>query len=178
MTRGTWVAMIWLRHTYSREELADFIERRSDRLTPRDLAYWSLICGVRRSIPRGVVGPSGPARDRRHHARPTHRARDARGRRRSSTYPPEGLRSRLGCAIENHTTGSFHNTRRSNPTCRCARGSPSSTRESWDARTARFTSRSMACPPVGFAIDTRRSQRPNGSPECRSRSSHSTTRCA
>ena len=57
MTRGTWAAMTWLRRTYSREELADFIERRSDRLTPRDLAYWSLICGVRLSIPRGGGRP-------------------------------------------------------------------------------------------------------------------------
>jgi hypothetical protein len=58
MTRGTWQAMLWLRRTYPLEELASFLERRGDRLPPRDLAYWSLLCGVRRPIPRGGGRPS------------------------------------------------------------------------------------------------------------------------
>ena len=46
MSRGTWDAMRWLRTMYSREQLADFLRRRGDRLTPRDRAYWSLIAGI------------------------------------------------------------------------------------------------------------------------------------
>jgi hypothetical protein len=46
MTRGTWAAMCWLRAQYGREELADFIRRRGERLAPRDRAYWALIAGV------------------------------------------------------------------------------------------------------------------------------------
>jgi hypothetical protein len=46
MSRGTWEAMRWLKSTYSREQLADFLLRSGDRLTPRDRAYWSLIAGI------------------------------------------------------------------------------------------------------------------------------------
>lgn len=46
MSRGTWEAMRWLRAAYSREQLADFVQRKGDRLTPRDRAYWSLVAGI------------------------------------------------------------------------------------------------------------------------------------
>jgi len=57
MTRGTWDAMRWLRQTVPSSDIADFLDRRGDRLTPRDLAYWSLMCGVRRPIPPGGGRP-------------------------------------------------------------------------------------------------------------------------
>jgi hypothetical protein len=46
MTRGGWDAMRWLKRTYSREQLADFIQRKGRRLAPRDEAYWALIAGI------------------------------------------------------------------------------------------------------------------------------------
>jgi hypothetical protein len=46
MTRGGWDAMCWLRATFDRSTLADFIRRKGTRLPPRDLAYWALIAGV------------------------------------------------------------------------------------------------------------------------------------
>jgi hypothetical protein len=46
MSRGTLAAMHWLRATYSREALADFLKRKGDRLAPRDRAYWRLIAGL------------------------------------------------------------------------------------------------------------------------------------
>ena len=48
MGRGTWQAMRWLRHAYSREQIADFVRRKGERLTPRDEAYWALVSGVER----------------------------------------------------------------------------------------------------------------------------------
>ena len=47
MLRGGWEAMRWLRATYARAALADFIERKGRRrLSPRELAYWCLIAGL------------------------------------------------------------------------------------------------------------------------------------
>jgi hypothetical protein len=47
MSRGSWEAMSWLRARYPLEVLAEFVRRRGcDRLSPRDRAYWSLICDV------------------------------------------------------------------------------------------------------------------------------------
>lgn len=47
MSRGTWEAMRWLRATYTEAELADFVRKEGlRRLTPRDRAYWALVCGV------------------------------------------------------------------------------------------------------------------------------------
>lgn len=47
MSRGGWAAMQWLRATYSRDELASFLERKGNhRLAPRELSYWSLIAGI------------------------------------------------------------------------------------------------------------------------------------
>lgn len=46
MSRGGWEAMRWLRATYSRDTIADFLSRKGGRLTARDRAYWSLIAGV------------------------------------------------------------------------------------------------------------------------------------
>jgi hypothetical protein len=48
MSRGTWEAMRWLRATYSSEEIRDFVQRRGDRLSPRDRAYWSVVAGLPR----------------------------------------------------------------------------------------------------------------------------------
>lgn len=58
MSRGTWEAMRWLKTTYSRELLGDFLQRRGDRLTPRDRAYWSLISGVSAPQAPGAGRPS------------------------------------------------------------------------------------------------------------------------
>jgi hypothetical protein len=45
MTRGTWEAMKWLLRRYSRADLAAFVRDYGRRvLTPRDLAYWALVC--------------------------------------------------------------------------------------------------------------------------------------
>lgn len=46
MSRGSWAAMQWLRSTYTREQIADFVRRKGRRLTPRDEAYWALVAGV------------------------------------------------------------------------------------------------------------------------------------
>jgi hypothetical protein len=46
MSRGGWEAMRWLRATYDREAIADFLRRRGEKLNARDRAYWSLIAGV------------------------------------------------------------------------------------------------------------------------------------
>lgn len=46
MARGGWSAMKWLRRTYSRDELADFVRRKGHQLAPRELAYWALIACV------------------------------------------------------------------------------------------------------------------------------------
>jgi hypothetical protein len=45
MVRGGWDVMRWLRTTYSREDIADFLTRKGHRLAPRELAYWTLIAG-------------------------------------------------------------------------------------------------------------------------------------
>jgi hypothetical protein len=47
MSRGTWEAMKWLRATYPQVELAEFVRTQGARkLSPRDRAYWGLVCGV------------------------------------------------------------------------------------------------------------------------------------
>jgi hypothetical protein len=47
MSRGSWEAMCWLRQRYPVEALAAFVSRDGrSKLSPRDLAYWSLVCGV------------------------------------------------------------------------------------------------------------------------------------
>ncbi len=47
MARGTWDAMCWLRKRFAREDLAAFVKTRGARvLSPRDLAYWALVCDV------------------------------------------------------------------------------------------------------------------------------------
>jgi hypothetical protein len=43
MLRGDWGAMVWLRRTFPREVLADFLQRKADRLPARERAYWHLI---------------------------------------------------------------------------------------------------------------------------------------
>ncbi len=63
MTRGGRLAMSWLRQTYSRETLRDFILRRGTRLPPRELAYWALIAGVETGVPQGGGRPSWAGRD-------------------------------------------------------------------------------------------------------------------
>jgi hypothetical protein len=59
MSRGTWEAMRWLKSMYSREQLADFLLRSGDRLTPRDRAYWSLIAGISGAQCAGCERPAG-----------------------------------------------------------------------------------------------------------------------
>jgi hypothetical protein len=47
MTRGTWTAMRWLRSRYSDLALRSFVESRgAEVLSPRDCAYWSVVCGL------------------------------------------------------------------------------------------------------------------------------------
>lgn len=47
MERGNWEAMRWLLETYSKKQLAAFLEKRGRRiLPPRELNYWSLITGI------------------------------------------------------------------------------------------------------------------------------------
>jgi hypothetical protein len=58
MTRGNWAAMSWLRATYSRDVLAEFLHRKGSRLGPRDLAYWCLVAGVR--MPQSPGGARPP----------------------------------------------------------------------------------------------------------------------
>lgn len=43
MARGGWAAMCWLRATYPKALLADFLRRKGDALPPRERAYGSLI---------------------------------------------------------------------------------------------------------------------------------------
>jgi len=58
MTRGTWDAMCWLRQRYSAGEIAEFLRSDAARnLSPRDVAYWSLIAGV--DVP-SVAGGARP----------------------------------------------------------------------------------------------------------------------
>jgi hypothetical protein len=55
MTRGTWEAMQWLRGTYAREPIAEFILTTGARkLPPRDLPYWTLVADV--SLPEEPGG--------------------------------------------------------------------------------------------------------------------------
>jgi hypothetical protein len=62
MTRGGWEAMLWLRATYSVDDLAAFLRRKGNRLPARELAYWALIAKVDMPIPRGGGRPqwAGP----------------------------------------------------------------------------------------------------------------------
>jgi hypothetical protein len=62
MSRGSWIAMRWLRDTYPSEEMVDFLARKGHRLAPRELAYWSLIAGIELSPARGGGRPpwAGP----------------------------------------------------------------------------------------------------------------------
>ena len=63
MGRGTWEAMGWLRARYPKEVLADFVREQGPRkLTPRDLAYWSLVCDVEAAAATGGGRPgwAGP----------------------------------------------------------------------------------------------------------------------
>jgi len=58
MSRGGWEAMQWLRASYSREEIADFLQRKGQRLPPRELAYWALITGITPAIAMGGGRPA------------------------------------------------------------------------------------------------------------------------
>jgi hypothetical protein len=58
MARGGWEAMRWLRGTFSRELLADFLVRKGLRLAPRERAYWAIVAGV--DLPAGRGGARPP----------------------------------------------------------------------------------------------------------------------
>lgn len=59
MSRGSWDAMRWLRARYPREVLAEFVRGEGQRkLSPRDLAYWALVCGVESPSRPGGGRPS------------------------------------------------------------------------------------------------------------------------
>jgi hypothetical protein len=55
-------AMRWLRKSYTRQELASFLERKGHRLAPRDRAYWALVAGVPVDAEQGGARPpwAGP----------------------------------------------------------------------------------------------------------------------
>ncbi len=56
MSRGTWDAMTWLRRRYAPEALRAFVrEKGAAKLSPRDLAYWAVACGL--EIPAAPGGP-------------------------------------------------------------------------------------------------------------------------
>lgn len=57
MTRGTLEGMRWLRATYAQDELADFLQRKGEHLSPRDRAYWRLIAGLERESRPGGARP-------------------------------------------------------------------------------------------------------------------------
>ena len=47
MERGSWASMIWLQKTYSRDQLASFLEKKGHRiLPPRELNYWALVSDI------------------------------------------------------------------------------------------------------------------------------------
>jgi hypothetical protein len=47
MSRGSLVAMRWLRSRFTQADLAAFVRAKGRaRLAPRDLAYWALVSGV------------------------------------------------------------------------------------------------------------------------------------
>ena len=46
MMRGNRAAMTWLRTHVATERLREVLQCRGHRLSPLDLAYWSLVCGV------------------------------------------------------------------------------------------------------------------------------------
>jgi hypothetical protein len=55
MSRGSWEAMQWLLRRYPRDILAEFLLTRGVRtLSPRDIAYWALVCNV--DVPVGTGG--------------------------------------------------------------------------------------------------------------------------
>jgi hypothetical protein len=59
MARGGWVAMQWLRATYPKDVLADFLRRKGSRaLAPRELAYWALAADYSVSVGRGGGRPA------------------------------------------------------------------------------------------------------------------------
>lgn len=63
MSRGSWNAMVWLRTRFPIDELAEFLVEHGTRcLSPRDLAYWTLVCAVDLPTARGGGRPgwAGP----------------------------------------------------------------------------------------------------------------------
>lgn len=63
MSRGTLDAMVWLRATFPREVLAEFLASpRATALSPRDVAYWSLVAGVEPTLSAPSASPPGGGR--------------------------------------------------------------------------------------------------------------------
>jgi hypothetical protein len=61
MSRGTWEAMKWLRQRYPIPVLADFVRNHGRLvLSPRDLAYWALVCDVDLALTEGDTGGGRP----------------------------------------------------------------------------------------------------------------------
>ena len=47
MERGTWEAMLWLRKTFTNEQITEFLYKKGKKVLPaRELNYWAFICGV------------------------------------------------------------------------------------------------------------------------------------
>ncbi len=59
MSRGTLESMRWLRRSFAVAELAEFVRTHGEtKLTPRDHAYWALVCDVE-AVPRPGGGRPG-----------------------------------------------------------------------------------------------------------------------
>ena len=51
MSRGGWAAMRWLWDRFGPEQLGAFLCRRGHHaLPPRELCFWSLLCGIEREL--------------------------------------------------------------------------------------------------------------------------------
>ena len=47
MERGTWASMVWLKKTYTKDQLVSFLENKGHRTLPlRELNYWALMSGI------------------------------------------------------------------------------------------------------------------------------------
>ena len=47
MGRGNWASMAWLKKTFSKEILLNFLEKKGKKiLSPRELNYWAFVVGV------------------------------------------------------------------------------------------------------------------------------------
>lgn len=47
MERGNWESMLWLKRTFSKDILLNFLEKKGKKiLSPRELNYWAFVVGI------------------------------------------------------------------------------------------------------------------------------------